>query len=86
VLVERLLVAPAGVEHTSDRLVAEPTGGVDALAESRHLGAPIQLAHEPAVLDLGDQQPRGVGTDVDDSDAHGAELCHTGCNRPVHEE
>ena len=48
-------------------LVAEAAGRVDALAQPRDDRLAGQLA-ERAVADLGHQQPRRVGADVDDRD------------------
>ena len=48
-----------------DRVGGQIPGEVDAAAQPRHRAAPLDLAHAPAV-DVGHEQPRGVGAHVDD--------------------
>ena len=72
--VNRLPVLRARFEHALHGGLAEASGRVHAFTQTRDDRAPVQLAH-PAVLHLGDQQPRGVRPDVDDGDLHRRAVC-----------
>src|SRR5918994_382855 len=65
---DRLGVAAERVEHPLHRLLAEPAGRLDALAEPGDDRLALELA-QLAAVELGDEQSRGVGSDVDDRDA-----------------
>src|SRR2546421_332253 len=56
-----------GTQHTRDRGLAQPAGGVHALPEARDLRVPVKLAHA-ALLDIGHEEAGGVGADVHDGD------------------
>ncbi len=58
------------VEHALHGVVAQPAVGVDPGSQPRDLRPPLQLGVDAPVLHVGDQQPRGVGPDVDDGDVH----------------
>ena len=66
-------------QHALDRGVAQPPAAVDSLAEPRDGRAPLDLL-DAAVADVGDQQPRGVGADVDDRDAHAGKPTYSGAH------
>ena len=67
--VDALPVVVDDRERPGDRRVAQPALRVDALAEPGHRRGALDL-RERAVRDVRDEQPRGVGPDVDDGDAH----------------
>jgi hypothetical protein len=59
-------------EDPLDGVSRQRAVGVDALAEAGDGRAAEHLVNVPAVrIDVGDEQPGGVGPDVDDGDAHG---------------
>ena len=71
VLVDRLAVLGERREDALAGLRGERAAGVDAVAQPGDLRA-ARRAPRPrrSRVDVGDQQPRGVGADVDDGDAH----------------
>jgi hypothetical protein len=72
VLVDFVAVFGEHLQYSIDRAVGKRAGGVDAFAEARHLRAARELAHGAAVaVDVGDEQSRRVGSDVDYGDVHG---------------
>ena len=63
---DRFLVLADDVERARDRFGVEPAGLVHALAEPRDPRAPVDRGQRrPSTVDLGDEQPHGVGSDVD---------------------
>ena len=69
---ERLIdgdVLADGLADVLDRLGGELARGVDAPPEPGDGGAPLELGDLRAV-DVGDEQPRRVRSDVDDGDSH----------------
>ena len=71
VVVDQLAIAGERPAGALDRCRRERARGVDAFAEPRDGGAPEEFLYGPGRGDVGDQQPGGVGSDVDDRDA-----CH----------
>ena len=68
---ERLELVPVARDRRQgarDRLGLKPPRRVDALAEPRHDGAAEHIV-DPRSLDVGDEQPRRVGADIDRGDA-----------------
>jgi hypothetical protein len=57
-------------EHAPLRLLAQPAGRLDALAQARDGRLPHALRDRVAGVHVGDQQARRVRADVDDRDAH----------------
>src|SRR4051812_6037823 len=64
VTIDLLLVVLEDSDDALDRGVGEAAAGVHPLAEPRHVGAPLELL-DVAVLDVRDEEPRGVGAKVD---------------------
>ena len=74
--VDRGAVVGERVQHASDGLLREGATGVDAVAQTGDLGAPEEfLDGAGRRIDVGDEQAGGVGSDVDDGDAHGGRGC-----------
>ena len=71
--VEQLAVAGHGVDDALDGRVAEPSAGLESLAEPGHGGLPFDL-RELAAVHVGDEESRRVGAEVDHADAHGSAL------------
>ena len=61
----------------SPRRASRPSG-VDAGAEPGDRGPPLELVADPAVVDVGDEQPRRVRADVDDRAPHVSEHARPG--------
>ena len=69
---DRLAVLRQSAKDPLGGLLGERAAGVYALAQPGHLRAPEQLPERTAArVDVRDQQPGGVGSDVHDGDAHG---------------
>ena len=80
--VEQLAVAGDGVDDALDGRVAEPSAGLEALAEPGDGGLPFDLG-ELAAVHVGDEQSRRVGAEVDHADARRGHATARYCRRPA---
>ena len=83
VLVDQCSVALERVEDPLHGFVGQPSRGVDALAKARHDRLAMQLRERAIGRHVGDQQPRGVGPDVDDRNPHSGEIIDRGALEAV---
>ena len=66
---DRLVLGERG-EHARHGVVAQQAGLAEPVAEARDLRAALALGQRAVGGDVGDEQPRRVGADVDDGDSH----------------
>ncbi len=60
------------LEHAADGLLGQRTSRIDPVAKAGDARAPEEFLDLAAGrIDVGDEQSGGVGSDVEDGDAHG---------------
>ncbi len=71
VLVDELPIIGEHSAGALDGLGGEPPVGVHAGTKPGDAGLAVEVGDRPTGIDVGDEQTSGVGTYVDDGDAHG---------------